>query len=163
MSLDLMKDWREIRTHFNRSFSSNFFVSVASVDEENRPTNTPVGSLFLNDNQSGFYFEKYISKLEKSSKINKNICILAVNSGKIFWLKSLFKGRFDSFPGLKLYGKLGERRKATEKEINRLNRRMKMTKGMKGNTYLWGDMQYVREVVFEEVEIVNLGKMTAKL
>ncbi|MCB0538586.1 MAG: hypothetical protein KDE33_13780, partial [Bacteroidetes bacterium] len=70
---------------------------------------------------------------------------------------------FTDFPAIKLYGELGKRRKATEKEINRLNRRMKTTKGLKGNTYLWGKMEFVREIKFTKAEKINLGKMTAGL
>jgi len=161
--MNINSDWSEIRKHFNNSFKTNFHVSVASVDSDNKPTVTPVGSLFLNHDQSGFYFEKYPSKLPEHANHNKNICVLAVKSGKIFWLKALFKGRFNSNPAIKLYGQLGKRRKATEIEIKRLNRRMKATKGLKGNTYLWGSMPYVRDITFTKVEKINLGKMTDQL
>ena len=161
--MELITEWNKIRKHFNKSFSSNFHVSVASVDLENNPTVTPIGSMFLNDNQTGFYFEKFPSKLPKHAKSNPNICILAVNSGRFFWIKSLFKGVFYDYPGIKLYGVLGQKRRATQKEINRLNRRMKVTNGLKGNTYLWKKMEYVREIKFIRAEKINIGKMTEKL
>ena len=161
--MDLHANWNKIRQHFNRSFRSNFHVSIASVDANNNPTVTPIGSLFLNDNQAGFYFEKFPSKLPEHVKVNKNICVLGVNSGTFFWIKSLFAGKFSKYPAVKLYGELGERRKATDKEINRLNRRMKATKGLKGNTYLWGNMDLVREIQFIKAEKINLGKMTEEL
>lgn len=164
MSLKLKEDiiinWSSIRKHFNKSFKSNFHVSVASVNENNTPTVTPIGSLFLNDNQTGFYFEKFVSKLPMHAKNNKNICVLGVNSNRWFWIKSLFKGKFTSPPAIKLYGVLGEKRKATQKEISRLNRRMKLTNGLKGNTYLWKKMDYIREIKFTKAEQINLGKMT---
>lgn len=161
--MDIKKDWVEIRKHFNRAFRSNFYVSIASVDTENKPTVTPIGSLFLNRDQTGFYFEKYPSSLPKHAETNPNICALAVNTSMWFWLKSLFKGKFNSNPALKLYGVLGARREATEKEISHLQRRMRATRGLKGNTYLWSDMQFVREVVFDRVEAVRLGDMTSEL
>ena len=161
--MELLTEWNKIRKHFNKSFSSNFHVSVASVDLENNPTVTPIGSMFLNDNQTGFYFEKFPSKLPKHAKSNPNICILAVNSGRFFWIKSLFKGVFYDYPGIKLYGVLGQKRRATQKEMNRLNRRMKVTNGLKGNTYLWKKMEYVREIKFIRAEKINIGKMTEKL
>jgi len=161
--MDLITDWSRIRRHFNKSFSSNFHVSVASVDADNNPTVTPIGSLFLNNDQAGFYFEKFPSKLPKHSRTNPNICLLAVNSSRWFWLKALFKGSFADNPAIKLYGSLGDRRKATEKEIRRLNRRMKMTNGLQGNTYLWKSMEFVREVKFNKAEKINLGKMTKHL
>lgn len=158
--MDIKTDWNIIRKHFNKSFSQNLFISIASVDAENNPTVTPIGSLFLNDNQTGFYFEKYPTKLPENAKYNPNICALAVNNSKWYWLKSLFRGRFKTNPAIKLYGQLGERRKATDKEINRLNRRMKATNGLKGNNYLWKKMEFVRDITFNKVETINLGKMT---
>lgn len=158
--MELVTDWKLIRKHFNRSFSQNLHVSIASVSQDNNPTVTPIGTLFLNHDQTGFYFEKYPSKLPKHAEKNPNICALAVNSSKWFWLKSLFKGKFKSNPGIKLYGQLGERRQATNQEISRLNRRMKATNGLKGNTYLWKDMAYVRDINFTKVEVIKLGKMT---
>lgn len=154
--MEIEKNWSIIRTHFNESFRSNFYVSIASVDENNMPTVTPIGSLFLNDNMTGFYFEKYLSKLPTHAKTNNNICALAVISNKWFWLKSLLKGKFKKNPAVKLYGNLGQKRKATEKEIKRLNRRMKSTKGLKGNKYLWGKMVYVRDIKFTKAEKINL-------
>ncbi len=161
--MDIINNWKEIRLHFNKSFRSNFYVSIASISSENTPTITPIGSLFLNNDQTGFYFEKYPVKLPMYSKINRKICVLAVNSNRWFWLKSLFKGKFNSNPGIKLYGKLGEKRNATEIEIKRLNRRMKMTKGMSGHKYLWGSMTMVRELSFTKGEKINLGEMTINL
>jgi hypothetical protein len=78
-------------------------------------------------------------------------------------VKSLLNGKFKTHPGIKLYGELGERRKATEVELKRLNRRMRATKGLKGNRYLWGNMPYVREIIFSKAENINLGKMTSQL
>jgi hypothetical protein len=136
---------------------------VASIVAKGNPTVTPIGSLFLNDDITGFYFEKYPEKLPRYAGVNKKICVLGVNSNSLFWLKALFKKRFSSYPGLKLYGELGTKREATDKEIKRLNRRMKATRGLKGNSYLWGKMIYVREVKFTRVEKINVGTMTKDL
>jgi len=161
--MDIQKNWHIIKRHFNKSFRSNFYVSIASVNENNEPDVTPVGSLFLNHDQSGFYFEKYPVTLPKNAETNRNICVLAVNSSLWLWLKSLIRGRFNSYPGVKLYGKLGEKRLAGDREIGKLKRRMKQTKGTKGNKYLWGDMQYVRDIKFTKAEKINLGKMTLNI
>jgi hypothetical protein len=94
---------------------------------------------------------------------NNKICVLAVNSRKWLWIKSLWKGRFEKHPALQLYGTLGERRRATEIEVSRLSKRMKMTRKLKGHKYLWGNMEYVREIKFHKVIKMKLGKMTADL
>jgi len=161
--MDINNDWDKIRKHFNKSFSSSLHISIASVDSENNPTVTPIGSLFLNDDQSGFYFEKFPSKLPEHAKTNPKVCLLGVNSSRIFWIKALFREKFSDYPAIKFYGELGERRKATEKEISRLNRRMKATNGLKGNTYLWKKMGFIREIQFHKAEKINLGKMTNDL
>ncbi|HBH23281.1 MAG TPA: hypothetical protein DDY13_07640 [Cytophagales bacterium] len=161
--MDIYTDWDKIRKHFNKSFSSNFYVSIASDDQDNNPTVTPIGSLFLNDNQTGFYFEKFPTKLPEHAKSNPKVCLLGVNSGRLVWIKALFRERFSDYPAIKLYGELGARRKATEKDLARLNRRMKITNGLRGNTYLWKKMEFVREIKFTKAEKINLGKMTAEI
>lgn len=161
--MDIQTDWFEIRKHFNKCFRTNFHVSIASVDKEGKPTVTPIGSLFLNRNQAGFYFEKFPVKLPENSKDHKNICILGVNSNTFLWLTSLFNGKFNSYPAIKLYGKLGDKREATDIEIKRLNKRMRTTKWLKGAKYLWGKMEFVREITFTKAEKINLGKMTDNL
>lgn len=160
MNIKLIENWRKIRRHFSTSFGANMHVSIASVNEENQPTITPIGSLFLNKDQTGFYFEKFASKLNTNSKTNKNICVLAVNSNKWFWLKSLFKMSFSDYPAVKLYGELGTKRQATEKEYHAFQRRVRKTKRLKGSQYLWEGMNMVREIKFTKGEKINLGIMT---
>ena len=158
--MNIKDDWDNIKLHFNKYYKSNLHVSVASVNQENIPTVTPIGSMFLNKNLTGFYFEKYISKIPEHSKLNKNICVLIVNSNKWYWFKSLFIGKFKNYPAIKLYGILGEKRKANSIESSRFARRTKLSKGLKGYSYLWGKMDEVREITFYKAEKINLGQMT---
>jgi hypothetical protein len=88
---------------------------------------------------------------------------LGVNSNKWFWIKSLFKEKFPNYPAIKLYGELGERRKATEFEISGLKRRMRATNRLRGHKYLWDNMAFIREITFFKAEKINLGKMTKEL
>ena len=161
--MDIKANWNLIRKHFNKSFKTSLSVSIASVDKDNKPTVTPIGTVFLNKDQTGFYFEKFPKKIPKNAKTNKNICVLGVNSSKWFWIKSLYKLKFNSYPAIRLCGELGDKRKATEIEISRLNRRMRTTKGLKGNTYIWDNMEFVREMKFTKAEGINIGKMTTEL
>ena len=161
--MDIKTNWKLIKKHFNESFKTSLHVSIASVDKDNKPTVTPIGTLFLSKNQTGYYFEKFPKKISENVKTNKNICVLGVNSSKWFWIKALYKLKFCSYPAIRLYGNLGKKRKATEIEILRLNKRMRTTKGLKGNTYLWGKMEYVREIKFTEAEGVHIGKMSENL
>ncbi len=162
--MDIVRDWPLIRNHFSASFASSLHVAIASQDAENRPTNTPIGSLFLNKKSpTGFYFEKFPSQLPAAAQSHKNVCVLAVQSNKWFWIKSLFKSRFNSYPAVKLYGRLGSLREATMPELRALKRRMRFVQPLRGHRYLWGDMKYVRDISFYEVDKVNLGEMTAHL
>ncbi len=160
--MELIDNWKAIRIHFSKSFQSSLHVSIASVNSQNEPTVTPIGTFFLNNDQTGFYFEKFTTKLPSNAKKNKNICVLGVNSSKLFWVKSLFNVKFSSYPAVRLYGVFGERREATPKEIHALKRRMRTTKRLKGHQYLWGDMHYVRELAFTKAESVDIGKMTSR-
>jgi len=161
--MDIKSDWENIRKHFSKSFKSSLHVSIASVDADSNPTVTPIGSLFLNNDQTGFYFEKFPTKLPVNMNSNSNICVLGVNSSKWFWVKSLFKEKFSNSPAIKLYGILGEKRKATEDENRALKRRMILTNKLQGHKYLWGKMNTIREITFSKAEKINLGKMTTKL
>lgn len=164
MSLDLHDNWEDIRAHLNRSVGSSLHVAIGSVNPDNSPTVTPIGSLFLNKGQKGFYFEKFTSSLPSNGLEHKKICVLAVNSGLLFWLRSMFRGSFSSYPGLKLYASLGKRREATDIEKSRLRKRTKLFKiSKKGYNFLWADMQMVRELEFYAAEKINLGSMTEKL
>jgi hypothetical protein len=161
--MDMVINWPDIRKHFTKSFGSSLHCAIASIDKHNIPTVTPIGSLFLNKDQTGFYFEKFPKNLPKNIETNAQICVLGVNSSKWFWLRSLFKEKFQAYPALKLYGTVGNRRKANPTELRALKRRMKFTSSLKGHKYLWNDMEYVRELTFTRVEKINIGHMTADL
>lgn len=157
--MDLIKDWKVIKKHISKSFRTSMHVSIASISNEGLPSVRPIGTLFLNDNQTGFYFEKYTSGLSQKTKENNKVCVLAVNSSKVFWIKSLFRGSFKKHPALKIYGEIGQKRKASKTELYALKRRMRNTKSLKGHKYLWEDMNFVRELTFTKVEVMKLGKM----
>ena len=162
--IDLSKDWQKVRRHFSKSFGSSLHVAISSIAQDGEPTNTPIGSLFLHKEQiSGFYFEKFPRKLPKYATDDNRICILAVQSSKWFWIKSLLRSHFPSYPAVKLYGKLGLRRPATSSELRALERRMRYLRFTIGYHYLWDDMTFVREVRFYRAEKIDLGKMTAGL
>ncbi len=158
--MNIQTSWPDIRVHFRKAYQSNFYFSIATVGEDGIPSVTPIGTLFLNDNMTGFYFEKYPKTIPQHANFNPNICVLAVNSNKWFWLKALFKGKFSVSPAIKLYGQLAKKRKATSKEMARLQRRMKLTRRTKGHKMLWNkDMNMVREINFTQASAMQLGRM----
>ena len=86
-----------------------------------------------------------------------------MNSGKIFWLKSLFKNKFDRPVGLKLAGTVGNKRRALKEEIESVRKHIKPLRIFKGYHTLWGGLEYVREIKFVEYYPINVGDMTFNL
>lgn len=150
-------NWPIIRRNFRESFRTNLHVSVATVDAEGQPQVTPIGSFFLNrDEFSGFFFEIFTSSIPQNASANPKVCIMAVNSGRWYWLKSLLFGRFDTPPMTKIYGTLGARRAATPAEIERGNRRLGRMKTLPGGKKLFGNMGFVRELHFHTFDEAKL-------
>ena len=114
--MEIENDWDLVKSHFKKSFKSSFHFSVSSINPDGSPQITPIGSLILGKPGHAIYFEKFPCQLPRNLEINNAICILAVNSSKWFWLKSLLKGNFTHPPALRLHGKTGQLRKATETE-----------------------------------------------
>ncbi len=158
--MDLNTNWKDIKRLFNNTFKSSFHYSIASVTERGEPHVTPIGSLLLGKPGHGFYFEKFTKHLPQNYNSNKQICILAVNSSKWFWLKSLLLGKFTSPPAVRLHGKVGDLREATDKEVILWQKRVKRVSFSKGHALMWRDMSMVRDIEFTKVEPVYIGEMT---
>ena len=121
---------------------------------------TPIGSLVLGSAGRGLYFEEFPRQLPHNLEQNKQVCVLAVNSSRWFWLRSLIAGKFASPPAVRLSGVVGERRVATEKERRRWQNRVKHVRFTKGHALLWRRMGLVREIEFTQIEPVCIGEMT---
>ena len=151
------ENWQKIRRNFRHGFATNLHVAVATADTDGQPHVTPIGSFFLNrDRFSGFYFEIFTRNIPKNAATNPKVCIMAVNSGRWYWLKSLIFGKFATPPMTKIYGTLGERRPATPAEIERGNRRLGRMKVLPGGKKLFGNMGFVREIHFHAFEEARL-------
>ncbi|KAF0215936.1 MAG: pyridoxamine 5'-phosphate oxidase-like FMN-binding [Geobacteraceae bacterium] len=155
--------WAEIQAVFKNAQSSSRYCAVATVNEDGSPHVTPIGSLFLRDNCTGYYFEEYTQQIPNNLKRNKHVCILAVDSGWIYWFKSVFTGRFTTPPGVRLYGTVGERREATEEEIMSFQNRVRTARKLKGYKLIWKNLKHIREVHFDSFEPVSAAKMTQHL
>jgi len=161
--MDLKKDWLLIQSIVESAISSSKHCSIASVDANGNPHVTPIGFVFLGNDGTGYYFEKYSKQLPQNYATNRNVCLMAVNSSFIFWFKSLLKGRFESFPGVRLHGAVGDVRKATPAEISRLKRRIGVAKFLNGAKQIWSDLETVRDISFHCVEPVKYPKMMQHL
>ncbi len=161
--MSLMENWSAIKQLFKRSFRSSLHYSIATVNEKGEPHITPIGSLILGKPGQGIYFEEFPHQLPRNLKVNQRVCVLAVDSGIGFWLRSLLRGKFIAPPAVRLYGIAGELRDATEKEIELWQRRVRRVRFSKGHTMMWKSMRRVREITFTRAEPVHMGNMTKNL
>jgi hypothetical protein len=111
--------------------------------------------------QQGYYLEMFTQSAKKAQLGNSMGCILVVNTSLLFWLKSLFKGYFESPPAVRLIIKFGEKRESTQTEQDNFRRRVKLFRRLKGYKIMWSKPSHVREFSVEKVIPVSLGKMTA--
>jgi len=158
--MNLDENWPAIKRVFEQSFKSSFHYSIASVNNDGTPQVTPIGSLFLSEPGHGYYFEEFPQQMPQNFKTNNNICVLAVNSSRWFWFKSLLSGKFVSPPAIRLLGEAGARREANANEIQLWRKRVKQTRFTKGYAMMWKNMKMVREIKFTKAIIINLGEMS---
>jgi len=158
--LEITANWTEIKALFQRSFRSSFHYAIATVNEDGTPHITPIGSLILGEPGKGVYFEMFPRQMPQNLQTDQKVCIMAVDSGIGFWLRSLLRGKFVAPPGMRLYGVAGELRPATEAEIARWQRRVRRVRFTKGHKLMWRKMRMVREIEFTHAEPIRIGKMT---
>ncbi|MBS4189678.1 pyridoxamine 5'-phosphate oxidase family protein [Bacillus sp. FJAT-49705] len=144
--------------------SQSFGFSFASVNPDGTPRVTPIGSLILSkDEPKGLYFQIFTSKMTRNLERNNRVCILATNSSKWFLLRSFLSRKFKTPPGVRLSGMVGEKRIATEDEIQSL----KESLGLLGRFLKTGpeglNIKYVRENHFDSAKPVYVGKLTKGL
>lgn len=159
----LHKHWPDIRRVVERGQASSLYCSIASVGDDGTPTVTPIGTVFLGSKPGGFFFDRYTSDLGKNINANGKICLLAVNSGKLFWLRSFLLGRFTSPPGVRLYGTAGPLRKATSEELGQIENRIRSAKWLKGTQLIWSSFTHVRDLEFTSFRPVSYPAMMEHL
>jgi len=142
-------------------FSQAVFCSIATVSVEGLPHVTPIGSVVLEDLNHGWFFQKFTKNIPLNAESCEMATIMAVNAGRWYWLKSLFKGRFHSPPAMRLVVKLGAVRPATEREAQKFQRRVGLFKHTKGHALLWRDMANIREFEIIEYKPIYIGQMTS--
>ncbi len=161
--LELGAHWPEIKAAFEAGIKSSRHCAIASVGADGYPHVTPIGFVFLRDDFSAYYFEEYTKRLRENVEHNPRVCLLLVNSGALFWLRSLYKGRFAAAPGIRLRGLAGERRPAREEEKAAYRARVKSLRSLKGYQLIWRDLSHVREIKLESCEPVAYPGMTDHL
>ena len=161
--MNIDKDWEEIEDIFDCCVSSSKHAAIATVDVDGNPHITPIGFVFLTGRKKAIYFEQYSKTLPTNYKVNSNVCLLLVNSSTFFWAKSLFKGRFSAYPGIRLYGEADELRSASEVEMKLLEARIGGAKLLKGSKLIWSGLKSVREINLTSVRPIEYPKMMEHL
>lgn len=158
--MELRANWEQIRNTFEKGIRSSLHSALATVNPDGSPHVTPIGFVFLRDDYTAFYFEEYSKRIPENLAHDARVCLMVVNSDRFFWLKSLYKGRFSSLPGIRLYGVCGERRLATEHERAAYQARVKSLRKLKGYRLIWQDLRYVRDIKLERFEPVVYPTMS---
>jgi len=157
------EQWDEIRRVVARTQRSTGHFAIGSVDADGMPNVTPVGTLFLRGDHTGYYFDQYTSALARNLDADPRVCLMAVDSGSLFWFRSLLAGRFTAPPGVRLYGTVSARRAATADELARVRQRVRPMRLLKGGRLLWSDFTHVRDITFTEVRPVRYPVMMSHL
>jgi uncharacterized protein len=153
--------WDIIRRVVDEANKSCSHVSVATVNADGSPHVTPIGSLALRDDPSGYFFDEFCSRTRENLNRNPTVCIIAVNAEKTFWVKSLVRGKFSIPPAVRLVGTAKLLREATPEEIAAWHRHVAKARLTKGYEIMWSRMHLIRDVQFDSFEPVNCGEMTS--
>jgi hypothetical protein len=155
------KNWKKIKKIFSKALRTTGHFSFATAGKEGIPHAAPIGSLILTDCGKGYYFEEYVSQMAKNFKENDHVCVMAVNGSNFDFLKGLIKGKIEKPLGVRLTGKAGEKREATERELGKFLKLVKPFRWTRGYKILWKDLKYVRDIQFETCEPVRIGAFTS--
>ncbi len=157
--MDLAHDWPKIRSTVERGQRSTIYCSISSINEDGFPNVTPIGTVFLRDEPTGYFFDHYTTALAANLDRDPRFCLSAVDAGKWFWFRSFLKGQFVAPPGVRLYGEAGPLREATAHEIELIEARVRPFTILKGARMLWTDFTHVRDLTFSSYRPVTYPVM----
>ena len=161
--MSISDKWDTIKELFQTISQGSLHCAVATVDTDGNPHVSPIGSIILGDDCTGYYFEEFPVQLSKNLDESGRVALLAVNGEEKYWFESLSNGKFQSYPGIRLLGKSLGTRKATPAEIDAWHQRVQFAEGLKGHDILWKNMTTIRELKFDGYKPVFCGEMTAHL
>lgn len=159
MMHDIHAHWPDILQVVQQAKKSSRFFSMATVDTQGNPYVTPIGHVFFREDGTAYYFDAYSQHMPQHFQHNRRVCVMAVNSGAGFWLKSLFKARFNTAPAVRLFGEVGDKRPATGAEKAQLAASIKATSRLKGHQLLWANLDQVRDIRFDEFRYASYPVM----
>jgi len=156
--IDLDEAWPEIRRIAHRTMPA----VLATTNEDGAPQVTPIGSLSLHRTEArGTYLERFPTRLRRNLDRDPRCAVLLLDRSPGTWLRALWQGRFPHPPGVRLIGRAGPRRPATDQERERFLRRVRPFRGTRGHGLLWEGMADARDLFFDDYAPIALGAMTA--
>jgi uncharacterized protein len=156
------KNWKNLKKIFSRAIRTTGHFSFATTGKDGIPHVAPIGSLCLTDLYKGYYFEEYVSQTAKNFKVNDHVCVMAVNGSNLAFLKALIKGKAEEPFSIRLTGRVGEKREATEREKEKFLKLVKPFRWTRGYKLIWKDLRHVRDIQFETFEPVKIGSFTSE-
>lgn len=145
-------DWNRIRAFVHRR---TFFCTAAVVQQEQIRL-FPIGSLRIRPDGTATYFEVFARPVPEGASIS----FLAVEWNPLSWLRAFLKGRVSHPPAIRIVGRAGVRREATQEERDAFYRRVGWLGKTRGGKRLWSRVGRIREVDLRQVWPVRLGEMT---
>jgi len=133
------------------------YCAFATVNEDGSPRVAPYTSLVLGENAQGFYFDELSRRTTGNLERDQRVCVLIVKNRKWFWIKAVLFGKYLHPPGIRLMGRVGKKREATDREINAYKNPVKSLRMFKGYEPMWGFMKHGREIYFDDFETVQCG------
>lgn len=155
--------WAAVKDIVARAKKSTLHCAIASTDADGAPHITPVGTVFLRDDRTGFYFDEYTSALARNVDRDPRVCVMAVDAGRMFWLRALVTGRFTAPPAVRLYGTVGALRAASPQELEQVRQSVGAVRRLKGGKLLWSDFSQVRDIAFSGFRPVRYPVMMSHL
>jgi hypothetical protein len=153
-------DWSIIRRVLRDGFATSMHFAVASLGDDGAPHVTPIGSLVLGEPGQAFYSEEYAAGLARRLDRDPRVCVMAMNTSRWNFLRTLWRGEAREPYGVRLYGTAGPRRPATEAELAFFRRRVHALRFLRGHRLLWGNkLRTLRDVRFHGFEPVRIGPL----
>ncbi len=76
--MNIKDDWQKVKSVLEQGQASSIYCSIATVNPDNTPPHItpPVGTVFLRDDQTGYFFDHYAETLGKNIDQNPDVCIM---------------------------------------------------------------------------------------
>ena len=151
--------WEDIRRVVAHGQRSTIYCSMGSINPDGSTHVTPIGTVFLRGDGTGFYFDAHTEALARNLDIDPRVCLMAVDARRWVWFRSFLQGRFAAPPGVRLNGTVSALRAATPDELQGIARRIRPTRWLKGNRLLWSSFTHVRDITFTSFRSVTYPRM----